>query len=185
MNIKIKYENYLKNSLTLFSNLENLPVDCTCPSWVESDWGKMGNVVWKCCKLNLNLAIHVSTRAQRVVNMQTRLLHSMPSRSSVTKQTHSQTNNNTFPSRSLRRIECEFDFSGSGAVSRVPQLVWRWSRAELWLTVRREQTLADRNPNKGKCQFACVTCRRLTRGKEKLKMKHSCQFRSTAGPRRF
>ncbi len=43
----------------------------------------------------------MSTKAQRVVNMQTRLLHSMPSCSSVTKQTHSQTNNNTFPSRSL------------------------------------------------------------------------------------
>lgn len=77
----------------------------------------MGNVVWKCCKLNLNLAIHVSTRDQRVVNMQTRMLHSMPSRSSVTKQTHSQTNNNTFPSRSLRHIDCESLISAAAELS--------------------------------------------------------------------
>ncbi len=59
----------------------------------------------------------MSTRAQHVVNMQTRLLHSMPSRSSVTKQTHSQINNNTFPSRSLRRIDCESLISAAAALS--------------------------------------------------------------------
>jgi len=133
--------------------------------------GKRENSVRTCCWLNWNRAIWVGTRAQGVMHTWTACLRpSLP----VTN-THRQTTTHSLSTLS-DALTVRVWFQQSAACQR---------KAELWLTVRREQRLADRISNKGKCQFACVTCRQLTRGKEKLKMKHSCQFRSTASPKRF